>query len=284
MATAKAFGTSSLAEAAKAAASYYSSGATEWVGTTWVAGKFVAEETAQSVAETVGDVVGDSIEIRADFYEAIEDGDDLADNPWFQANGIDGPSPETQWYFRKQGWIKKASFAASAVGKVSGWFVGWNVADLAQHGSAAYNAHSNLNTLHALAQRLPKGGTLEMKLNHVIKLKQLKRVARGGGLAAASVPYAGPALGAAANVAKSTAVTWWDAATTATAAATHWQAYREGVIGRGAATGPATRIIKHIFEDYTIAGALFAEDLAKVRAIIAEPQGWLVIADKLNAI
>ena len=159
---------------------------------------------------------------------------------------------------------------------------GWNVADLAQHGSAARNAYTNLGVYRAMVARTPKGGSLAARLDKVIQMKQVKLASRGTGLASGFVPY-GAVIGAVGNVARSSIVTYWEKDLVAFAAGIHWRAFTELRVGRGQATGPSMRIFHQLFNDYTTIGAAIAEDPATINRIISEPKGWLVVSDKVKA-
>lgn len=242
------------------------------------------------LSDDAAGIVSDLIEIRGDFFEAIEDDDPDLDNPSFIANGHEGSNAETQWYFRKQGWFKKAGFVGGVAGKVGGWFSGWNVYDMGSHGSAAYNAYSNLAKYKAMAanvrggKAITKGATLAEKLEHLIKIKTTKLWTRGGEFAATTLPGS-ELIGSAAKVYRAMTGQFWETNTMSLAGALHYRAFVESRLARtaGKNAGPATRIVWQVFQDYTLMGSLIAEDWNKIGAILAEPKGWLVISHKLNA-
>jgi hypothetical protein len=55
----------------------------------------------------------------------------------------------------------------------------------------------------------------------------------------------------------------------------HWMAFRENVVGRGTAIGPSLRILELLWTELAVGKA----SGITLRQVVAEPKGWLVIAD-----
>jgi hypothetical protein len=218
-------------------------------------------------------------------------GDDalVVPNIHFVQNGLERPSPLTYEYMRNR---SLKNFGAVAVtiagGAASGFTGGVNTTGMAKELNAAGSTGAHLYKLNALLQnkRWEKSKTVKEWIQLTITMKQHKLGDRAINAAGnASVFVAIPAVLASAFHKLHVKATY-GAIVNKTAADIHWRAHQEQVFDKGfgsgtgkGAVGPATSIVHEIFARRGITG-IFGK--YKANEIIAEPAGWLALADKLS--
>ena len=208
-------------------------------------------------------------------------------NPWFVWNGhADAPSPNTKNYRKRRA---RKSLGSGVLGLASAGLsilTQVDVGGIAGHSSALSSTLCHLERLRMLAKQYPGTGTVAEWFGTVIRMKQFKAGVRTVSLTGASVPVAlvGATTGVLAAAARSRAKVTMTKLCVATAADLHWRAFQELSIGstfpgeNGAGVGPAQMIVKELVTRRAARGRFHSYD---VEAIIREPEGWRVIADKL---
>lgn len=251
----------------------------------------LAVEGLKSVHEGAGNLLAGVLDI------AMADADeDALDNPFFQQNGHDGPSPNTQRYLQ----------ARKALGMLG--TLGTNLLDVGGITSAASAAQSSavwvrINqlfekmvpasrrakpTVYAswyswqVAQKAVPAGSLEIQMTRILRQKMYG--AAGGatkaGIAFGTGGLAGIFVNAAASQLQEKLDALFGQDVQTLAQGLHWYAYREQVVGRafGGGRGPAIRILELLWQQF----ALGRGSMVSIEHVVREPQGWLVIADLMN--
>lgn len=203
-------------------------------------------------------------------------------NPWFVWNGHDeGPTSYTRTYLDHRKWKSRAAIGISMAGALAQTVTVVDVGSMGVHANALGSTSIHLYKFKAIADRYKETRTIGTWLGLIMKCKGLKAGIRGAGLVGASIPV--PAVGATTSVlgaavglgAKLTLAK----ACLATAADLHWRAFQEqklaSVFG---GKGPAMYIMKELFYRR---GATRVFGQYDVSRIIAEPNGWLAVTDKL---
>lgn len=207
-------------------------------------------------------------------------------NPKFVQNGFgDLDSPRTKTYFKHRKGKKIAGAIFSFAGSVGATFTGVNVAGIARHGRAEANTVAHLMHILAEARRMKQSKYFVDLLSTLAKCKAIKLTARGGALAADSIPgcaIASSAISAITGLAGSLGMKGMDPLATIASVELHWRAFQEQKLaGAFGGTGPAMRIVHHLYT-----GILSEHHFVGVmpKEFIAEPMGWMVIKDKMTLI
>lgn len=205
-------------------------------------------------------------------------------NPRFLANGYDGDSPRTRDYFKHRALKKIGGAVVSALGSIAASHTAVNVGGIARHGRAVANTAEHLYRLDAEAKRMKQSLYFQNLITQIVKAKSLKLVNRGGALAADCIPgcaIASTAISAITGIPTNIAMQQLDPMLTIAAAELHWRAFVERRIVRKGGTGPAMRIVHHLY-----VGIISEHHFAGVKEeeFIAEPCGWMVLKDKMTLI
>lgn len=257
----------------------------------------------------VGEPYGNSLSV---LIEVITDGREThanwLNNPLFTAHGHEGASPQTARYFM----VKKAAMVAgSAMGAFDPTGGGMNVAQGAIASTAALNMWRKISALFeemilrrglgakppeyaswyswTVAKKAVPPGSLETRMRAIIKQKLWSITSgfgkMGSGAAGIAVtcstltPFVGQMVGYFVNsvggLAGKALDNLFGQDTQTLAQGLHWMAFREHVVGRGAAIGPSFRILEVLWTELAVGKA----SGATLREVVAEPKGWLVIAD-----
>lgn len=268
-----------------------------------------ATNAVVEVAKAVGgDAYGNSLAILID---AIADGKETAsawlNNPNFGANGHEGPSPHTIKYFVVK---KSAMLGMTALGAFDPTGGGVNIAQggfstfasgvmwrkisgmfeemITRRGIQAKPPEYASWYSWTVAKKALPPGSLENQMRAIIKQKMwstasgIGKMGTGaGGVAASTVltPFIGSVVGYFINSVGGLAGKALDKVfgqdTQTVAQGLHWMAFREHVVGRGAGAGPSLKILEMLWTEMAIGKA----SGVTLREIVAEPKGWLVIAD-----
>ncbi len=218
-------------------------------------------------------------------------GDDglVIPNVHFVQNGLERPSPKTYEYLRNRGLKNLGGVAVSVAGGIgSAWTGGVNTTGMIKELNSLGSTGMHLYKLDALLQnkRWEQSKTVRDWIKLTITMKRHKLGERAVTAAgSASVFVALPATLVSAFHKLHVKATY-GAIVNKTAADIHWRAHQEQVFDKGfgsgsgkGAVGPATAIVHEIFARRS-ATALFGK--YKTNEIIAEPAGWLAVADKLS--
>jgi hypothetical protein len=276
--------------------------------TSFVVTPFVTGGAVELTKAYVGDEYGNSLSV---LIEVITDGQEThsnwLNNPHFTANGHEGSSPGTGRYFLVK---KSAMVAGSVVGAFDPTGGGVNIA---QGAFTTYGARLMWTKISGLfeamitrrgmgakppqyaswyswtvAKKAVPPGSLEMQMRAIIRQKMwgaasgLGKMSTGAGGVAASTmltPFIGQVVGYFINSVGGLAGKALDKVfgqdTQTLAQGLHWMAFREHVVGRGTATGPSLKILELLWTELAIGKA----SGISLREVVAEPKGWLVIAD-----
>jgi hypothetical protein len=142
-----------------------------------------------------------------------------------------------------------------------------------------------------VAKKAVPPGSLETQMRMIIKQKMWgaasgvgKMGTGAGGVAASTMltPFIGQMVGYFINSVGGLAGKALDKVfgqdTQTLAQGLHWMAFRENVVGRGTAVGPSLRILETLWTELALGKA----SGVTLRQIVAEPKGWLVIADLVS--
>lgn len=209
-------------------------------------------------------------------------------NVHFVQNGLERPSPKTYDYLRSRGFKNLGGVAVSIAGGAASAFTGGvNTTGMVKELNAAGSTGVHLYKLNALLQnkRWEQSKTVKEWIQLTITMKQHKLADRAiTTVGNASVFVAIPAVLASAFHKLHVKATY-GAIVNKTAADIHWRAHQEQVFDKGfgsgtgkGAVGPATSIVHEIFARRGVT-RVFGK--YKVNELIAEPAGWLALADKL---
>jgi hypothetical protein len=276
--------------------------------TSFVVTPFVTGGAVELTKAIAGDEYGNSLSV---LIEVITDGQETRgnwlNNPHFAANGHDGSSPNTAKYFLVK---KSAMVAGSIVGAFDPTGGGVNVATGAFNTYAARLMWTKISGLFeqmitrrgmgakppvyaswyswTVAKKAVPPGSLETQMRAIIKQKMWgaasgvgKMGTGAGGVAASTMltPFIGQVVGYFINSVGGLAGKALDKVfgqdTQTLAQGLHWMAFRENVVGRGTAIGPSLRILELLWTELAVGKA----SGITLRQVVAEPKGWLVIAD-----
>lgn len=279
--------------------------------TSFVVTPFVTGGAVELTKVYVGDEYGNSLSV---LIEVITDGQETRsnwlNNPHFTANGHEGSSPGTARYFLVK---KSAMVAGSVVGAFDPSGGGVNIA---QGAFATYGARLMWTKISGLfeemitkrgmgakppqyaswyswtvAKKAVPPGSLEMQMRAIIKQKMWGAASGVGkmgtgasGVAASTMltPFIGQVVGYFINSVGGLAGKALDKVfgqdTQTLAQGLHWMAFREHVVGRGTAIGPSLKILEMLWTELAVGKA----SGVTLREVVAEPKGWLVIADLIG--
>ncbi len=222
--------------------------------------------------------------------KALSDADTkVTPNIHFVQNGHERDSPLTYEYLKGRAWKNIGGAAVSvAGGAASGFTGGVNTGGMGKDVNAGASSAVHLYKLKALLKnkRWEQSTTVREWIELTITMKEHKLANRAiSAVGNASVFVAIPAALAGAFY-KTGVKQRYGTIVNKTASDIHWRAFQEQVMdkmkgsgtGKGA-VGPATSIVHEIFERRGVT-RIFGK--YKANEIIAEPAGWLALADKLN--
>lgn len=207
-------------------------------------------------------------------------------NPFLVASKLarSKPSPKTQDYLKTRVWKGCLGSALGIVGNLtSGLTSGWNMFGVAQHGSATYSTMNHMAQLSRIGAGSSQDSLVCGWLETVQRMKSAKRGIRAGQVVG-SVSLTGLPIGAITLLSSHGIKLTQNKLCLATAMHIHYYAFLNSTgntklaqsVTRRAA---ATRIFKELMSRSFLMGSFFGE--YDVDAIILEPAGWQVIADKL---
>ncbi len=221
--------------------------------------------------------------------KSLSDGDlKVTPNLHFVQNGHERDSPLTYEYLKGRAFKNLGGTAVSIAGGIgSAYTAGVNTGGMAKDINAAGSSAAHLYKLKALLnnKRWEQSKTVKQWIELTITMKEHKIASRGiSAVGNASIFVALPAT--LANSFYKTGIKQrYGTIINKTASDIHWRAFQEQVMdgakgsgtGKGA-VGPATSIVHEIFERRGLT-RIFGK--YKANEIIAEPAGWLALADKL---
>jgi hypothetical protein len=243
--------------------------------------------------KAVDENLGNSLAALFEVMEMQPEGGGL-DNPMFEANGHDGPSPRTTEYFRAKKMLKISATIGTNVLNIGG------LSSLGQGGAYAlmwYKLNALFEQLVPASRRAKKveysawyswtvskkgvpSGSLERMMTAIIRQKMYGTV---GGLTQGGIAFG--TAGLTGYLVSSTAkwigpkldqIFGQDVQTLSKGL--HWFAFLEKVVGRGVGKGPSRKILDVIWTEI----ALGKTSGVTLDEIIPEPRGWLVIADLMS--
>ena len=249
-----------------------------------------AVEGIKAVHEGAGNLAAGVL----DLVSADAEGDGL-DNPMFEQNGHDGPSPATARYFTVKKALKIGGTLGVAMLDVGGFASGAEAVNSSvvwyrlnalfeqmippsRRAKAATYARTGWFSWE-VANKAVSAGSLEIMMRQVLRQKMYSGL---GSATKAGVTFGtGGLTGYFINSASSLIAPGLNALfgqdVQALAQGLHWFAYRESVVGQGVGKGPSMRILEAIWQQFAI-GRTSGVTLAQ---ITREPRGWLVVADLL---
>lgn len=262
-----------------------------------VTNQYTKNFALNGVTEGVKALHGDTGNIVGGIFELITaeaEGEGL-DNPLFQQNGHDGPSPGTVEYFNAKKALKILGTLPLAKLDIGGVV---STGEAINTGIVWYRINALFEQMippsrrakeptynrtgwfsWEVAHKAVSAGSLEIRMRQILKQKLYS--GSGSGLKAAITFGTGGWIGYFVNSAGATIApalnAWLGQDIPPLAQGLHWFAFAESVVGRGVGKGPAMRILDVIWEQFAI-GKGSGVSLAQ---IIKEPRGWLVIADLL---
>jgi hypothetical protein len=216
--------------------------------------------------------------------------DGLIPNPLFVSNGQeDAGSPKTEEYLKGRKWKSIGAGVVAQVGTIASSATVVDVGGILQHANATGSTLVHLHKLAAIAKSHKQSQTISDWIAVLMRMKAAKAAIRGGSLLSSAIPV--PAVGAIATaissaVQKGLKITYTKVCL-ATASELHWRAFAEQKLagafggGKGAAVGPASRIVHEMF---VRRGATRVFGQYDVGALIREPCGWMALSDKVMLI
>ena len=267
------------------------------------------------IAKSLG---GDALGSGFDALDLYLRDDSESDNPYFRQNGYDDPSPDTIWFFRKKFGIGLASAGMSLAGAgpaikgATGYeskLTWYKMSALAEQMIPPSRrgkppVMQGWYGFRTVKQKAVPSGSLETIVYHIIKMKTVSVGSNSVGTGLGIAGWLGLNVGSwiadtIHSLASGRLSAWFEPASQALAKVLQWQAFRERVLNRKlgstfgsrlsqgggkagkiqASSDPASRIVEAIW-DYTAT-------LSGGRSpwpFIAEPKGWMVLADVINRV
>lgn len=201
----------------------------------------------------------------------------IDDNPLFEDNGIDGPSPITDAWAVKTFGTKTLSFLGSKAAKL----LPVNPIKAGKHVRSGFKTGRHIQRLRAMAPQFECSQDLSDRLAALIELKERKMASRIGHFGASFVPVGGGVASAAIDAINAGLNANVEEQVLDIAYQLHWRAYREQKLARGG-KGPAMRMIRELFRQ-GFGSERAGENTAIADGFILEPKGWKPIFHKMSS-
>lgn len=201
----------------------------------------------------------------------------IDDNPLFEVNGIDGPSPITDAWAVKTFGNKALSFFGSKAAKL----LPVNPIKAGKHVRSGFKTGRHIQRFKAMAPQFESSRDLSRRLAALIELKERKLATRVGHFGASFVPFGGGFASAAIDAVNAGLNASVEEQVLNIAYELHWRAYREQKLARGG-KGPAMRMIRELYRQ-GFGSEHAGENTAIADGFILEPKGWKPIFHKMSS-